>query len=204
MRPVLFLLALFAASGAIARYTGPAVEACRALAITEIGRDAARLKTVEFDRDLDLEPYARKAGSQTVASLLMGSGAIVYAAGPAVEMSFVCLLADEKRAVFFHWLPRRDAPALAQCRRGGQDAGECLELLLQVAERDLTELYARHYVEARDADVKAGNESASNAFRRSAEGWRGYRDAECARRPEGAPRKACLVDLTRRRMLDLR
>ena len=33
---------------------------------------------------------------------------------------------------------------------------------------------------------------------------RGMVDAECARRSEGEARKACLIDLTRRRALDLR
>jgi hypothetical protein len=189
---------------ALAQHQGPAAGACRTHATQDLARENARIKAVEFDRDVILERYARKAGSQLVRSLLAGNGAIMYASGPAVEMSFVCLLADDGRAVFFHWMPRRDAPVLAQCRRGGADPGACLDSLLQMTELELTQLYAGRFVEARDADSKAGNEGASNAFRRAAESWRAYRDAECARRPEGDARKACLVDLTRRRALDLR
>jgi uncharacterized protein YecT (DUF1311 family) len=201
-----FFLLVLGAPASIAQYSGPAVETCRAYAERDIGRSGAQIKGVvlEPDRDLNIERYTRNVGNQFVASLLFGNGAVVYAGAPAVEMSFVCLLANEKRALFFHWLPRRDAPALAQCRRGG-DAGalECLDALLLVAEQDLTQLYAKHYVDAREADTKAGNESASNAFRKSAEAWRAYRDAECARRAGAAAQKACAVELTRRRALDL-
>jgi uncharacterized protein YecT (DUF1311 family) len=128
----------------------------------------------------------------------------VYAKAPAVEMSFLCLLADEKRAVFFHWTPRRDAPVLAQCRRGAGDIGGCLDTLLQVAEQDLTQAYAQRFQEARELDAAAKNEDSTNAFRKAAEAWRAYRDAECARRGAGDERKACMVELTRRRALDLR
>ena len=43
---------------------------------------------------------------------------------PSAELAFICLLADDKRAVFFEWLPRANASAMAQCtrddaRRGG-------------------------------------------------------------------------------------
>lgn len=194
---------LFFPLAALAQYDGRAVSTCKEYAARDLARENVRVKAVEFDRDLHFERHPRRSGGQLVGALLAGNGAIVYGTAPAVEMSFVCLLADEKRAVFFHWQPRRDAPVLAQCRRGGADPTACLETLLQVAEQELTQIYALHYVEARHADQKAGNESASSAFRRSADAWRAYRDAECARRPEGAPRSACLVELTRRRALDL-
>src|SRR5262249_25075125 len=141
----------------------------------------------EQDRELNIDRYTAKVGSQFVSSLLYGNGAIVYAGGvPATEMTFVCLLADEKRAVFFHWFPRRDAPALAQCGRGGgANASQCLDTLLSVTEQELVELYSKYTIEARQADAKAGNENALNAFRRGADAWKAYRDAECARRPAG-------------------
>ncbi len=48
-----------------------------------------------------------------------GNGAIARSVGaPRAELSFICLLASDKQALFFHWMPRRDAPALAQCKRG--------------------------------------------------------------------------------------
>jgi hypothetical protein len=119
-------------------------------------------------------------------------------------MAFQCLLASEKRALWFHWLPRRDAPALALCRRGA-DTGACLQLLLDLAERDLLEMAALRFQESLEADAQAGNEAASSAYRNSAAAWRDYRDLECARRgPAGGDAwRACWVDLTRWRYLDL-
>ncbi|MGH8674026.1 MAG: lysozyme inhibitor LprI family protein [Burkholderiales bacterium] len=208
MKRVLCALALAACSTpGLGQYAGPGVETCRAYAERELRKENKAIQSVVFekDRDLQIDRYTRNLGSQFVSSLLYGNGAIVYGGrAPAIEMAFLCLLADDKRAVFFHWSPRRDAPALAQCRRGGTSAGECLDTLLQIAEQELTELYARHYVEAREADAKAGNEAALTAFRKSGDAWRAYRDVECARRPAGDERKACTLELTRRRALDLR
>lgn len=193
----------------LAQYSGPALETCRAYAQSEARKSSTGVTAlvIDNDRDLHLERYTRKLGSQFIASVLFGNGALVLARGPAVEMNFVCLLADDKRAVYFHWLPRREAPALAQCRRSNaSNALDCLEALNLVTEQDLTQLYAQRFQEAREADVAAGNENTVSAFRRSNDAWRVYRDAECARRgaPGSEAYRACSVDLTRRRALDLR
>ena len=205
MKKTLLLLLSVIAVQARAQYAGPAVDSCLALALKETRQGGAKAATVVFDRDRDLviERATRTMGSQFISSVLSGNGSIVHPQGVPVELSFVCLLADQKRALFFTWTPRRDAPALAQCRRSG-DPAACLDLMLQLAEQDLTLLYARHLVEAREADVAAKNENASNAFRRSGDAFKAYRDAECARRGAGEARNACIVDLTRRRALDLR
>jgi uncharacterized protein YecT (DUF1311 family) len=84
--------------------------------------------------------------------------------------------------------------------------------LLQVAENDLTQSYAVLFQEARERDHDAGNENSVGAFRKANEEWRQYRDAECARRldhrkPGANPdlaRMNCMVELTRRRVLDVR
>jgi len=202
----LALLALLLPWVAAAQYAGPAVQSCHALAEREIKGAGAMVKAVVLDDDAhrNIERVTRKLGNQFVSSLLYGNGAIVNAAGPAIEISFLCLLADDKRALFFFWLPRADAPALARCRRGDAAPGACLDALLQTLEQELGQLYAMRIVEARDADAKAGNENAVTAFRRSADAWRAYREAECARRGEGDAVKACLVELTRRRAAELR
>ena len=191
---------------ALGQYAGPGVETCRAYAERELRKENSKIQEVVFERDqnLNIDRYTRNVGSQFVSSLLYGNGAIVYTGTLAIEMSFLCLLADDKRAVFFNWSPRRDAPSLAQCRRSGGNAGECLDSLLTIADQELTELYAKHTVEARQADARAGSQTASTAFQRSIDSWRAYRDAECARRAAGDERKACMLDLTRRRALDLR
>jgi hypothetical protein len=201
---LLLLLALpFAAS---AQYSGPGVEACRAYGERELKKSAPDVKGLAFDRDaaLVIERYTRKMGSQFVSSILSGNGAITRSVGPAVELSFLCLLASEKQVLFFYWAPRKGAPSLAQCRRGAA-AGDCLRLLLDLAERDLVEVAAYRFQDSLEADAKAGNENASNAYRNAAAAWRAYRDAECARRGPGGSDEwhACMVDLTRRRYLDL-
>jgi uncharacterized protein YecT (DUF1311 family) len=204
-RLLLALLCMPAAAGA--QYAGPAVEACRAHAQQEQaqGAIAGTRVVIDNDRHLGIERYSRKLGSQPVASLLYGNGAIAPRKGQAVEMSFVCLLADEKRALFFYWIPRLDAAALAQCTRGAKEnAAECLDSLLQVIEQDLTQAYAARFQEARDADARSGGEAASNALRESNKAWLAYRDAECARRAAADERKACVADLSRRRLIDVR
>lgn len=206
MTRMLLLLLAALPLAALAEYDGPAAGACRAFGERELKRAGLDIASLAFDNDrhLFLERVARKLGRQSVGAALSGNGAILRVAGPAVELSFVCLLADDRRALYFHWTPRRHAPALAQCRRG-KDAGACLQALLELAERDLLELSAPSFQASLDADAKAGNDSASGAYRNAAAGWRTYRDAECARRgaPDSEPWRACRVDLTRRRYLDL-
>lgn len=199
------LLVLLLPLGAWAQYAGPALETCRAYGEREIRR-GGEIQALVIDRDaaLLMEKYARKAGNQFVSSILSGNGAVLRTLGPAVELSFVCLLANDKRALFFFWTPRPHAPSLAQCRRG-KDPGECLQLLLDLAERDLVSVAAFRFQESLEADAKAGNDAASGAYRNSAGAWRSYRDTECARRGAAGtdPWRACMVDLTRRRYLDL-
>ena len=206
MRALLLLVLAALPLAAAAEYSGPALEACRALGERELRKDAAGVKALAFDNDRHLyfERATRRLGSQPIGAALSGHGAIVRTVGPAVEMAFLCLLASDKRALWFHWLPRRDAPALGQCRRSA-DTGACLQLLLELAERDLLEKAAFRFQESLEADAKAGNDAASSAYRDSAAAWRNYRDLECARRGPGGsdPWRACMVDLTRWRYLDL-
>jgi uncharacterized protein YecT (DUF1311 family) len=210
----LFLLLLFATTPALAQYKGPGVEVCRAYAKREIAREGTRAKDVIFEQDqeLSLERYTRNVGSQFVSSILTGNGSVVIEGAPSAELSFVCLLADEKRAVFFEWMPRSNPSAFKQCSREAARTRECLQTLLQVAETDLTQSYAPHFLDARERDQGTGKEIFADAFRKANDEWKQYRDAECARRrdvtPQGVPvddwQLACVVDLTRRRMLDMR
>jgi uncharacterized protein YecT (DUF1311 family) len=212
----LLLLLLFPVL-ANAQYAGPGVETCRGYAQRQLQRDAVNARDVVIERDqhLAIERYTRKAGSQFVASILTGNGAVVFANAPSAELGFICLLADDKRAVFFEWLPRRDASALAQCTRDESTRAnprDCLQTLLNVSEQDLTEAYAARLTEARQRDAAAGNEAASERYRASNKAWIEYRDAECQRRKENAPagidpgayQLACIVELARRRLVDMR
>jgi uncharacterized protein YecT (DUF1311 family) len=216
MRLLPLLLALLA-TPVLAQYKGPAVDACLAYAKREVARDGTKAKDVIIERDQNLliERYTRKLGTQFVSSILRGNGAVVLDNAPSAELSFLCLLADDKRAVFFEWLPRQNASALAQCTRDEAQRAKprsCLELLLQVAENDLMQAYANRFQDAREKDHGTGAENATNTFRKASDEWRQYRDAECARRKDQLPQGiayedyqlACMVDLTRRRSLDMR
>jgi uncharacterized protein YecT (DUF1311 family) len=213
MKKVLLLIGLcLLPVHANAQYRGPAVDACRAYALKELQREGNQAKAVVIERDgnLALERYSRKLGNQPVGSILTGNGAVVYEGTPSAELSFLCLLADEKRPVFFAWQPRPNAPVLAQCARSeglrGKERG-CLELLLRIAEQDLSQVYAYRFQEANERGGKS-----LAAYRKANDEWREYRDAECARRRELAPsgvssedyQAACMVELTRRRALDMR
>jgi hypothetical protein len=206
MRTLLLLAFAALPLGAAAEYTGPALDACRAFGERALRQDGADVKALAFDNDRHLffERESRTLGSQPIGAALSGHGAIVREVGPAVELAFLCLLANEKRALWFHWLPRRDAPTLQQCRRSA-DAGACLEALLNLAETDLVEAAAFRFQEALEADARSGNDAASTAYRNAAAAWRNYRDRECARRGAAGSDAwhACRVDLTRWRYLDL-
>ena len=179
---------------------------CQAYALKELKRDggAAKAALIERDRNLFIERYTRKVGSQFVSSVLSGNGSIVYPDAPSAELSFVCLLADEKRPIFFTWLPRQDTSALAQCTRDEALRAKprgCLDMLLQIAENELGQLYALRFQEANQR-----GEAAVAAYRKSNDEWRQYRDAECERQAAAADERkaACMVDLTRRRAWDMK
>jgi uncharacterized protein YecT (DUF1311 family) len=200
-----------------AQYDGPGVETCRLYAQRQLMRDAntARGIVIERDQHLVIERYTRKVGNQFVASILTGNGAVVFANAPSAELAFICLLADDKRAVFFEWLPRRDASAMAQCTRDDTtraDPKSCLQTLTNVSEVDLTQAYASRLTDVRQIDVAAGNEAASDRYRASNKAWLAYREAECKRRRDFTPaginpddyELACAIELTRRRLVDMR
>lgn len=197
----LLVLAIVLAQG-----TDPAAQSCRALGAAELKRAGLEVRAlrIDADRHLLLERERAKLGSQPIGASLSGYGAIVPPSGPPTEIAFVCLLASEKRALWFHWLPRRDAATLQQCRRVA-DVPDCLQRLLETAERDLLEVSAYRFQESLDADAEAGNDAASSAYRDAAAAWRNYRDLECARRGAAGSEawQACRVDLTRRRYTDL-
>jgi uncharacterized protein YecT (DUF1311 family) len=205
------LIVFFVCNSVFAQYSGPAVDACLDYAKREQKQNGGSGSVVfERDQSLLIERYTRKLGSQFVASILTGNGAVVYDGAPGAELSFLCLLADDKRPLFFQWLARANAPAAMQCLRNPdpqKGPRPCFDLMLRIAEQDLTIAYAERFQEA-----NRHGESALAAFRRSNDEWRRYHDAECARRRDLAPAGvapedyaiACSVELTRRRALDMR
>lgn len=217
MRRIFILVAVLLPCVVSAQYDGPGVEVCRLYAQRQLVRDASTARGVVIERDqhLVIERYTRKVGNQFVASILTGNGAVVFANAPSAELGFICLLADDKRAVFFEWLPRRDASAMAQCMRDDTTRASprlCLQTLVEVSEADLTQIYALRLTEARERDIAAGNEAASDLYRASNHAWLQYREIECQRRKDQAPagvdpgdfQLACTIELTRRRLVDMR
>ena len=90
-------------SGALAQYMGPGDAVCKSFAEAQLRKSATYMRHVVFDEDPDLviERVTQKLGSQLVSSLLRGNGAVIYASGVSYEISFTCLLARDKQAVFF-------------------------------------------------------------------------------------------------------
>jgi len=206
------LLFCFFSCSAFSQYSGPAVQACIDYAKKEqkTGGGSARDVVFERDQSLQIERYTRKLGSQFVSSILTGNGAVVLDGAPSAELAFICLLESDRRALFFEWMPRQNAPAAAQCLRTPdlqKSPRACYELLQRVAEEDLTQLYSQRFQEA-----NARGDASTAAFRKSNDEWNRYREAECARRRELAPTGiaaddyaiACNVDLIRRRAQDMR
>jgi len=206
------LLALFYCCNAFSQYSGPAVQACIDYAKREQKAGGGSAQDVVFERDqsLQIERYTRKLGSQFVSSILTGNGAVVLGGAPSAELAFICLLENEKKALFFEWMPRPFAPAAAQCLRSPElqkAPRACYELLHRVAEQDLTQAYAQRFQEANER-----GDAAVAVFRKSNDEWKQYADAECARRRGVAPAGvspddyalACHVDLIRRRAQDMK
>jgi hypothetical protein len=200
------LIFCFVSCNAFSQYSGPAVQAC----IGYAKRDQKQNIVLERDDNLQIERYTRKLGSQFVSSILTGNGAVVLDSAPSAELSFICLLENDKKALFFEWLPRPFAPSAAQCLRSPElqkSPRACYELLHRVAEQDLTLVYAHRFQEANER-----GEAAVTAFRKSNDEWKRYADAECARRRGLAPAGisaddyalACRVDLIRRRAQDMK
>lgn len=217
MRAFVVLLLLAAPVAAFGDATGAALEACRAYAQRDLangGQGAGRV-VLDRDRDLALQLDAGRAGGQRLSAILTGNGAVAYPGTPGVELSFVCLLTKQERAVFFHWLARRDPSALAQCTRGETTSGAgvrpCLEALLALEERELAQRYAARLQQAHERDAAAGGTRAYEAYAASNIAWREYRDAECTRRSAdaGAGRDptevllACKVELSRLRAAEM-
>jgi len=103
------------------------------------------------------------------------------------------------------------APATAEPQdecAGNADAPACREQLIETEEANLAS------AESTAQEAAAGRDQATHIADRLAEAnvaWRGYRNAECKRRREGAANEAdgaalysaCLVELTRKRIAEL-
>jgi len=99
-------------TSAIAQTPDPAFVACQKLAVSSlIHHTAIGLDEKEFKR----ENYSRNAGSQHVALVVSGKATlrIQFVDSPVHyrEIHYVCLLADENNAIFFHQLIEPTEPS---------------------------------------------------------------------------------------------
>lgn len=96
-------IGLAAATPAFAQYEGPGVKTCADYALKQLKRDDPAVKAVEIinDKDLEIDKYTEKVGSQFVSSILSGNGFIRGGRSGDGAGSFVCLLESDRRAVFF-------------------------------------------------------------------------------------------------------
>ena len=97
---------------------------------------ARSAKDIVFERDQNLmiERYTRKLGNQFVSSILRGNGAVVLDGAPSAELSFICLLADDKQRGVLRLAAARQrlgAGAMHARRPLRGKPRACLELLLQ-------------------------------------------------------------------------
>ena len=192
------------------------VEACRAYAQARAGSaTATSAKDVVFERDQALCHRALRAarlGNQFVSSILTGNGAIV-------------LRRDAQRAELSLRLPARrrqargvlplDAAAerlrarAVHARRGAARQVARLPGVPAAGRRAGPD---RRSTRMRFQEAHEGGEKTLAAYRKANDEWREYRDAECARRREVAPKGvsaedaelACVVELTRQRGRDMR
>ena len=198
-----------------AQYNGPAVEACRAYAKQEAARDGTRAKDIVFERDqnLQIERYTRKLGNQFVSSILRGNGAVCSTARRA--RSSVHLPAGRRQARGF--LRLRRAPTVPGARAMQRATARCATSRGRASScccrcrTDLTQSYAQHFqrrAERSQCLQRERRHQLPQGQRRVAP----YRDAECARRRDHAPKGvasddhhlACMVELTGARAWDMR
>ena len=191
----------------------PPCEACLDYAKREQKQNGGSAKDIVFERDQSLliERYTRKLGSQFVSSILTGNGAVVYDGAPSAELSFICLLADDKQAVFFA------LAAAPRCAGGDamhprpRDAEERPPMPRPPAARRRGGPHRSVRTPLPGGDTSAARPPSPPSASRTTSGSR-YRDAECARRRDFAPAGvspddyavACSVELIRRRALDMR
>ena len=104
--PATLAALVFVPGPALAGYDGPGAETCRAFGAAALARDERGFKALALvnDDDLVIDRYTERVGSQFVSSVLTGRAAVTAADGTRT-IRFLCLLADDRHAVFFYELP---------------------------------------------------------------------------------------------------
>jgi uncharacterized protein YecT (DUF1311 family) len=166
------------------------VRTCEAFANRLYRRDRAAVLpvTVEWERDLRVDPFEGTVGRQKVATVLHGLASFAGEGGRA-EGRFICLLAGPSRALFFHLLPltlssRSVHPdplraCVATSEGGASDVGTCLAQRLSTAEQALETAVATARKALQGLEQGSGRSGLASAFDSAQASWRAFRDATC-------------------------
>jgi uncharacterized protein YecT (DUF1311 family) len=164
------------------------VRTCEAFANRLYRRERPALLplTVEWERELRVDPFDGSVGRQKVATVLHGL-ATFAGEGGRTEGRFLCLLAGPSRALFFHLLPLSlssgaQADPLRACvasAEGAANVEACLAQRLTQAEQSLETAIATARKGLQDLEQGSGRTGLASAFDAAQASWRAYRDATC-------------------------
>ena len=182
-----------------------ALPACEAEALHEARRIDPTVQGVQIEplSSAQVERRSPQPGREGVQLVIQGHGSEVGGTG---DFRYACLVGTSGDVLFVSIQPKGAGKVMAECtgRPSGQHA--CLRDLAASADRALAQAEADAVTEARRRAGKKRSEVDEPAAE-SIGAWRVYRDAECARRYDGGDNDrqvACLVELTRARIAELR
>jgi uncharacterized protein YecT (DUF1311 family) len=196
--------------------TEAAFGACEVGALAELRRRDPATREVRLDpigtarvERPGPPPKARRDG---VALVIAGRGsALTGPGGGGPALRYACLVGTGGEVLFIDVAAEGGGQILEECgSRPGKGAGDtraCLRNLAASAESALTQAEAEAISRARRSGGGRGRAEVDDPAAASIGAWRVYRDSECARRHAGAggvAEEACLVELTRSRVRELR
>ena len=184
-----------------------AIQACEAGALSELRRGDATTESVRLQplADARVEQRTPPPGEQGVTLVIVGQGVAVggSSAGP---FRYTCLAGSSGKVLLVQVMPERSSPVLGECSGRPEGVQACLRGLVVTADATLAKAEAEAIAVARRRS-SGRRPDVDEPAAASIGAWRVYREAECARRyadGEADRRSACLVELTRARIDELR
>ena len=184
-----------------------AMPACEVEALAELKRMDATVESADLDplADIRVEERTPPMGEQGVTLVITGQG--IATGGPSAgPFRYTCLGGSNGRVLFVQVVPERSSPVLGECAGRPEGVQACLRSLVLTTDSALAKAEAEAVTAARRRSNGSRPEIDEPAAA-SIGAWRVYRDAECVRRhaeTEADRRSACLVELTRARINELR
>jgi uncharacterized protein YecT (DUF1311 family) len=183
-----------------------AFPACEAEALHEARRIDPTVQGVQLEplSSAQVERRSPPPGHEGVQLVIQGHGSEV--GGGTGDFRYACLVGTAGDVLFVSLQPEGAGKVMAECATRPAVQHACLRDLAASADRALADAEAAAVAEARRRAGKKRSEVDEPAAE-SIGAWRVYRDAECARRYDGGNNDrelACLVELTRARIAELR